>query len=42
MADSSREEGRQALFAACPDPDILESTIKSPPPNGDLDYTRFA
>ncbi|MEM8627786.1 MAG: SDR family NAD(P)-dependent oxidoreductase, partial [Pseudomonadota bacterium] len=23
VADSSTEEGRQALFAACPDPDIL-------------------
>jgi 3-oxoacyl-[acyl-carrier protein] reductase len=36
VADSSREEGRQALFAACPDPDILAITIKPPPPNGDF------
>lgn len=36
VADSSREDGRQALFAACPDPDILAITIKPPPPNGDF------
>ncbi len=36
VADSSKEEGRQALFAACPDPDILSITIKPPPPNGDF------
>ena len=36
VADSSKEEGRQALFAACPDPDILAITIKPPPPNGDF------
>ena len=36
VADSSREEGRQALFAACPDPDILAITIKPPDPNGDF------
>jgi 3-oxoacyl-[acyl-carrier protein] reductase len=36
VADSSREDGRQALFAACPDPDILVITIKPPPPNGDF------
>jgi 3-oxoacyl-[acyl-carrier protein] reductase len=36
VADSSTEEGRQALFAACPDPDILAITIKPPPPNGDF------
>lgn len=36
VADSSREEGRQALFAACPDPDILAITIKPPAPNGDF------
>ena len=35
VADSSTEEGRQALFAACPDPDILSITIKPPDPNGD-------
>lgn len=36
VADSSKEDGRQALFAACPDPDILAITIKPPPPNGDF------
>ncbi|MCB1855209.1 MAG: SDR family oxidoreductase [Halieaceae bacterium] len=36
VADSSTEEGRQALFAACPDPDILAITIKPPSPNGDF------
>jgi len=36
VADSSTEEGRQALFAACPDPDILSITIKPPSPNGDF------
>lgn len=35
VADSSKEDGRQALFAACPDPDILGITIKPPAPNGD-------
>lgn len=36
VADSSTEEGRKALFAACPDPDILAITIKPPDPNGDF------
>ena len=36
VADSSKEEGRQALFEACPDPDILAITIKPPAPNGDF------
>ena len=36
VADSSKEEGRQALFAACPDPDVLAITIKPPAPNGDF------
>ncbi len=36
VADSSKEEGRQALFEACPDPDILSITIKPPAPNGDF------
>lgn len=36
VADSSREEGRQALFAACPNPDILAITIKPPAPNGNF------
>lgn len=36
VADSSTEEGRNALFAACPDPDILTITIKPPNPNGDF------
>ncbi|WP_299323788.1 SDR family oxidoreductase [Parasphingopyxis sp.] len=36
VADSSTDEGRAALFAACPDPDILSITIKPPAPNGDF------
>jgi len=36
VADSSKEEGRQALFDACPNPDILAITIKPPSPNGDF------
>ncbi|MEO1044258.1 MAG: SDR family oxidoreductase [Pseudomonadota bacterium] len=36
VADSSTEEGRAALFDACPDPDILAITIKPPAPNGDF------
>ncbi len=36
VADSSTEEGRNALFTACPDPDILSITIKPPDPNGDV------
>jgi len=36
VADSSTEEGRSALFAACPNPDILAITIKPPAPNGDF------
>jgi 3-oxoacyl-[acyl-carrier protein] reductase len=36
VADSSKEDGRQTLFAACPDPDILAITIKPPAPNGDF------
>jgi len=36
VADSSNEAGREALFAACPDPDILAITIKPPDPNGDF------
>ena len=36
VADSSKEEGRQKLFEACPDPDILAITIKPPNPNGDF------
>ena len=36
VADSSTEEGRKALFSACPDPDILAITIKPPAPNGDF------
>lgn len=36
VADSSTEEGRQTLFKACPDPDILSITIKPPAPNGDF------
>ncbi|MGB0922128.1 MAG: SDR family oxidoreductase [Alphaproteobacteria bacterium] len=34
VADSSTEEGRQAVFAACLSPDILTITIKPPTPNG--------
>jgi len=36
VADSSTQEGRQALFEACPAPDILAITIKPPEPNGDF------
>lgn len=36
VADSSKEEGRAALFAVCPEPDILAITIKPPDPNGDF------
>ena len=36
MADSSTEDGRAALFAAYPNPDILCITIKPPAPNGDF------
>ena len=36
VADSSTNEGRKALFAACPDHDILCITIKPPAPNGDF------
>ena len=36
VADSSTKEGREALFAICPDPDILAITIKPPDPNGDF------
>lgn len=36
VADSSTDEGREALFAACPDPDIVSITIKPPDPNGDF------
>lgn len=36
VADSSTESGRAALFAACPNPDILGITIKPPEPNGDF------
>jgi len=36
VADSSTEQGRQTLFAACPDPDIVAITIKPPSPNGDF------
>lgn len=36
VADSSTEEGRSALFKACPDPDILCITVKPPAPNGDF------
>ena len=36
VADSSTEAGREALFAACPDPDILAITIKPPAPNGNF------
>lgn len=36
VADSSTEVGREALFAVCPEPDILAITIKPPDPNGDF------
>ena len=35
VADSSTDQGRAALFDACPEPDILVMTIKPPEPNGD-------
>ncbi|MEO0883385.1 MAG: hypothetical protein AAFY34_11765 [Pseudomonadota bacterium] len=34
VADSSTEDGRNALFDACPDPDILAIALKPPAPNG--------
>ena len=36
VADSSTDAGREALFDACPDPDILAITIKPPAPNGNF------
>ena len=36
VADSPTSIGRETLFAACPDPDILAITIKPPPVNGDF------
>ena len=36
VADSSTEDGRQALYEACPNPDILAITIKPPAPNGNF------
>jgi 3-oxoacyl-[acyl-carrier protein] reductase len=36
VADSATHAGREALFRACPDPDILVITIKPPDPNGDF------
>lgn len=36
VADFSTEQGRKALFEACPQPDILAITIKPPAPNGDF------
>ena len=36
VADSSTSIGRETLFNACPDPDILAITIKPPPVNGDF------
>jgi len=36
VADSSTEEGRADLFAACPNPEIVAITIKPPSPNGDF------
>lgn len=36
VANSSTEAGREALFAACDEPDILVITIKPPEPNGDF------
>ena len=39
-ADSSTEQGRQAVFDACPSPDIITITINPPSPNGSyLDLT---
>jgi 3-oxoacyl-[acyl-carrier protein] reductase len=36
VADSSKEEGRAALYAACPAPDILAITISPPTINGNF------
>ena len=36
VADSSTDDGRAALFAACPDPEILAITFKPPDPNCDF------
>lgn len=36
VADSSTDEGREALYEACPNPDILAITIKPPAPNGNF------
>ncbi len=40
VADLDRPEGREALLAACPDPDILVNNNGGPPPGGFRDWGR--
>ena len=37
-ADVTTEEGREALFAACPEPDILVNNAGGPPPGDFRDW----
>ena len=39
-ADVTTEEGREALFAACPEPDILVNNTGGPPPGDFRDWRR--
>jgi 3-oxoacyl-[acyl-carrier protein] reductase len=40
IADVATEEGRQAILAACPAPDILVNNCGGPPPGNFRDWTR--
>lgn len=40
VADSTTKEGREALTAACPDPDILINNAGGPPPGNFRDWSR--
>ena len=40
VADVATEEGRQAILAACPAPDILVNNCGGPPPGNFRDWTR--
>ena len=40
VADSTTEEGREALLAACPEPDILINNAGGPPPGNFRDWER--
>src|SRR5687767_5205234 len=40
LADVTTEAGREALLAACPEPDILVSNAGGPPPGDFRDFTR--